>query len=142
MKQKSECLNLKLYFKTFAMCENPVPIAQTEQKFQQVLEETGTIPNFEFVDCCLKYIEEVPDVGVQWRDKHFYVKVDRLYEDRRCRTRLPGLREGGFILRRVRRRAVRTGTSSSMLGRKLLLILTVTKNVSKTKPVTKPPTPM
>ena len=50
--------------------------------------------------------------------------------------RLPGLREGAFTLRRVRRRAVRTGTSSAMLGRKLLLILTVTKNVNKTKPPT------
>ena len=60
------------------MCENPVPIAQKEQKFQQVMEETGTIRNFEFVDCWLKCIEEVPDVGIQWRGKHFYVKVDRL----------------------------------------------------------------
>ena len=50
--------------------------------------------------------------------------------------RLPGLREGAFILRMVGRRAFRTGTSSSMLGRKLLLILTVTKNVNKTKPPT------
>ena len=50
--------------------------------------------------------------------------------------RLPGLREGAFTLRRVRRGAVRTGTSSAMLGRKLLLILTVTKNVNKTKPPT------
>ena len=60
------------------MCENPVPIAQKEQKFQQVMEETGTIPNFEFVDCCLKYIEEVPDVRFQWRGKHFDVKVENV----------------------------------------------------------------
>ena len=50
--------------------------------------------------------------------------------------RLPGLREGAFTLRRVRRIAVRTSTSSAMLGRKLLLILTVTKNVNKTTPPT------
>ena len=96
MKQTSECLNLKLHFNTFAMCENPVPTAQKEQKFQQVMEETATIPNFEFLDCCLKYIEEVPDVGVQWRAKHFYVKVDRLYEDRRCRTKASRI-EGGRV---------------------------------------------
>ena len=69
------------------MCENPVPIAQKEPKFQQVMEETGTIGNFDFVDCWIKYFGEVPDVCVQWRGKHFYVKVDRLYKDRRCRTK-------------------------------------------------------
>ena len=78
------------------MCENPVPIAQKEQKLQQEMEETGTIRNFEFVDCWLKYIEEVPDVGVQWRGKHFYLKVDRLYEDRRCRTKASRI-EGGRV---------------------------------------------
>ena len=60
------------------MCEDPVPIVQKKPKFQQLKEETENIRNFEIVDCWLKYLQEVPDVLVQWRANHFYVKVDRL----------------------------------------------------------------
>ena len=60
------------------MCENPVPIAQKKQKFQQLMEETGKIRNFEFVDCWLEYFQEVTDVRFQWRGKHFDVKVENV----------------------------------------------------------------
>ena len=61
------------------MCENPVLIAQKKQKFQQLLEETGNIRNFAFVDCWLKFLQEVTDFRFHWRGKHFYVKVENVW---------------------------------------------------------------